>query len=349
VLDAAGEDADGALVSVPVEIEKSAALLARTRPPEADAAETSLARVGTTVPTADEAAAAARVLDVATASAAPLVVSPTALADYARCPRQFWHRHVRGLPEGDDGGARGAAKGRRDAPPPDARDAAEPRGDARLGLAAHAALEVLSFDLPERMRPAAVAEALAPARDLTPAERTALARDLQAALARAAEDDRFRVHGREVPFCVAVDASPTVYVHGRIDVVGERDGGLVIRDYKYARASDDADPYRVQLEAYALAVAAAEPGRPIAAEIEWLRAPGGRIVVAIDVEAARARLRTAGSALAAAMAARRADAFPRAFDGPAACRAIGCAFVARCFPPRYRGFREESPSASMAT
>jgi ATP-dependent exoDNAse (exonuclease V) beta subunit len=348
VLDAAGEDADGAVVPVPVELEKSAALLARTRPPEADAAETSLARVGATVPTADE-VAAARVLDVAAAPAAPLVVSPTALADYGRCPRQFWHRHVRGLPEDYDGGARGEAKGRGGASRPDAGDAAEPRGDARLGLAAHAALEVLPFDLPETARRAAVANALAPARDLTAAERAALARDLEAALARAAADDRCRVLGREVPFCVAIDASPTVYVRGRIDVVGERDGGLVIRDYKYAHASDDADAYRVQLEAYALAVAAAEPGRPLAAEIEWLRPPGGRVAVAIDVDAARTRLRAVGSALAVAMAARRADAFPRAFDGPAACRAIGCAFVARCFPARYRGFREESRSASMAT
>ena len=352
VLDAAGEDADGAVVPVPVEIEKSAALLGRVRPPATDAVETSLARVGAAIPTADEVAAAARVLDVAAAPAAPLVVSPTALADYARCPRQFWHRHVRGLPEDGAGASSDIAKDRRGTLRSDAGDAAEPRGDARLGLAAHAALEVLPFDLPPAKRAAAVADALAPARDLTPAERAALGRDLEAALARAADDEAFRVLGREVPFCVALDASPTVYVRGRIDVVGERDGALVIRDYKYARtpeAADEADAYRVQLEAYALAVAGAEPGRPLAAEIEWLRAPGARITMAIDLDAARARLRTAGGALAAAMSARRADAFPRAFDGPAPCRAIGCAFVARCFPPRYRGFREESPSASMAT
>ena len=39
VLDAAGEDADGAPLAVTVELEKSRALLERVRPPEADAAE----------------------------------------------------------------------------------------------------------------------------------------------------------------------------------------------------------------------------------------------------------------------------------------------------------------------
>ncbi|HEY2386890.1 MAG TPA: UvrD-helicase domain-containing protein [Candidatus Binatia bacterium] len=358
VLDATGEDAAGAPVLVPVELEKSAALLARVRPPEADAGETSLARVADAVPTGDEVAAVASVLDRPEARAAPLVVSPTALADYARCPRQFWHRHVRGVPEGGAAGA-GATDGsvgadergaqRRDQVVAGPDDAAEPRGDARLGIAAHAALEVLPLDLPEEARAAAVAAALAPVRDLIPAERAALARDLEAALARAAaEGDAFRLLGREMPFCVALDALPTLYVRGRIDVVGEREGGVVVRDYKYARASGDAEAYRVQLEAYALAVAVAEPGRSLTAEIEWLRAPGARVTLAIDLAAARARLRVTAGALASAMAARRAEAFPQAFDAPAPCRAIGCAFVTRCFPPRYRGFREQAPSGSMA-
>jgi ATP-dependent helicase/nuclease subunit A len=370
VLAAAGEDADGAPAAVAVELEKSRALLERVRPPEADAAETNLARALAATPAPADVAAVARVLDVPPPMAAPLVVSPTALADYARCPRQYWYRHVRGLTD-DAGAAQSvAADGavgvdeirglraerhdrRRDAPgragsaTPD--EVPDLRGDARLGLAAHAALEVLPLDLPAGERTAAVARALAKAYDLDPVERAAVARDLEAARARAASDgDAFRVLGREVPFCVAVEATPTLYVRGRIDLLGARSAGLVIRDYKYARASGNEDAYRVQLEAYALAVAAAHPGHALEVEIEWLRAPGARVAIAIDLGEARAHLRDEGSALAAATAARRADAFPQAFDSPAPCYAIGCAFVARCFSGRYRDFRERQPSGSMS-
>ncbi len=346
VLDASGEDADGAPTAVAVEVEKSAALLARVPPPLADEAETSLARVLETTPSPADIALAARVLGRPAPAPSPLIVGPTALADHARCARQYWHRHVRGAPEdaggptGDEGGASTATRtgGR-------AVD-----GDARLGLAAHAALEILPFDLPAGAGVAAVTAALAGARDLDDAERSALAADLLAALERAAaEGPAFRVIGREVPFCFAVDEPPTLYVRGRIDLIGERDDHVVVRDYKHARAAGNDEAYRVQLEAYALAVSSAFPGRPLDVEIEWLRAPGGRVTMAIDIEAARARLRAQAAALSAAAARGRAEAFPRAFASPQPCRAIGCAFVTRCFPEPHRAFRDPAASASMTT
>ena len=104
----------------------------------------------------------------------------------------------------------------------------------------------------------------------------------------------------------------------------------VVRDYKYARPGD-AEAYRVQMEVYALAVAAAHPGRPIDVEIEWLRAPGGRTALAIDLDGARARVRAVARALIPALDAGAAPAFPPAFTDPAPCRACGCPFIARCF------------------
>jgi len=121
---------------------------------------------------------------------------------------------------------------------------------------------------------------------------------------------------------------------------------LVVRDYKYAPAGDE-DAYRLQLEIYALAVAAAFPGRAVQAEIEWLRAPARRAVAAIDLEAARARLGVTGATLGAAMGVRRAAAFPMAYDRPAPCRALGCVFLARCFPGRHRAFRADVASGTM--
>jgi hypothetical protein len=67
------------------------------------------------------------------------------------------------------------------------------------------------------------------------------------------------------------------------------------------------------------------------AEIEYLRGAGERVGVAVDLPAARERLRRVGTDLAAALAAGDASAFPKAYAVPAPCRALGCAFVSRCF------------------
>src|SRR2546422_511854 len=62
------------------------------------------ARVG---PPGDaERASVARVLDFTPAPARELVTSPTALADFRRCPRQYWYRHVVHVPERGTGGGR---------------------------------------------------------------------------------------------------------------------------------------------------------------------------------------------------------------------------------------------------
>src|SRR5207244_573460 len=81
--------------------------------------------------------------------------------------------------------------------------------------------EVLPFDLPRERRSAAVEAALVPAHDLDAGERAVLRHDLLAALERASDErDTLHLHGRELPFCIAIGVSPEVFVRGRIDLVG---------------------------------------------------------------------------------------------------------------------------------
>src|SRR5207245_4539506 len=102
-------------------------------------------------------------LGFATEAAGELVISPTALADFDRCPRQFHFRHGLGLAEGRVFGA-------------------HPSGDAAaMGTIAHAVLERLDFGIERRALAAAVralAETLGAAGGLDAEQRTAIGRDL---------------------------------------------------------------------------------------------------------------------------------------------------------------------------
>src|SRR5207245_9293863 len=74
-------------------------------------------------PGAAERTQVARVLGFAPPPPREVVTSPTALADFRRCPRQYWYRQVLGLPERGTGGLRAT----------------------RLGTAAHGVLEAVDF------------------------------------------------------------------------------------------------------------------------------------------------------------------------------------------------------------
>ena len=313
-LEVPGEGADGEVVAVAVEVEKSAALLGRVHPPEHDPVAEGIAAALATVPGPSERAHAARVFGFRPPPATELVVSPTTLVDFVRCPCQFFNRHVLALPE-----TRGLGIGR----------AGDP---VRLGTAAHAALETIDLACSPAERAGAVTTALAGARGLSDGERVEIGCDLIAALARWANADRdLVVLGRELPFCLPLAGAPRLFIRGRIDLVAARGTRLVVRDYKYARPAPDDDAYRVQVEIYALAVAAAHPGRAVDAEIEYLRGAGERVGAALDLPAARERLCRVGTDLAAALAAGDASAFPKAYAVPTPCRALGCAFISRCF------------------
>jgi len=263
--------------------------------------------------TDDDRALVAHVVQFRPPAPREVVTSPTALADFRRCPRQYWYRHVVAFPESGGGGRR-----------------------ARLiGTAAHGVLEGLDLgaasdaDLADELRARPEALLLAP-RDLD-----GLVRDLHAAATalRADVAGGLEVVGREVPFVLALpQAAPRVLLEGRIDLLGRRGDAAVVRDYKYATPSAASEAqHGAQLGAYRLAVHAAGATR-VDAELVFLR--GGtavRPLAPLDAAAEEAALARAGAALGAALADGRPDAFPRRPPDAGACAALGCGYVRRCW------------------
>jgi ATP-dependent helicase/nuclease subunit A len=263
-------------------------------------------------PTAEDVAAVGRVLGFRPPAAPEVVTSPTALADFRRCPRQYWYRHVLGLPELGRSGGRMTL----------------------LGTAAHAVMERVDLSDPE----ADVARRLAESPEallLRDSESAALLADLRVAartfageLARGLE-----LVGREVPFVLPLPRrEPRIFLHGRLDVLARRAGRHLVRDFKYARPSDAAaDQYGAQLGAYRLAVRAAGAAA-VDAELVFLR--GGttvRALLDIDPALEEKTLVERGVRLGHALAENTPAAFPRKPDDRTVCEALGCGYVVRCW------------------
>ncbi len=256
----------------------------------------------------------ARVLDFRRPAAAEVVTTPTALADFRRCPRQYWYRQVLGIPER---GERSAGRA------------------ALLGTIAHAVLEALDLDAPADGQIERALAARPEVAGLAPAARRALAVDLGAAAVRLREDvaDGLEILGREVPFVLPLPAGrPRVFVQGRIDLLARQGGVHVVRDYKYTAPGGAAvAQHAAQLAPYRLAVLAAGAAA-VEAELVFLR--GGTVVrrlPALDAAAEEAALVEAATALGAATAAGEPSAFPQTPPGRDACEALGCGYVPRCW------------------
>lgn len=274
---------------------------------------------------ADELARAARArLTFAPPPERELVTSPSALEDFARCPRQYFLRHDLGLPEGEGFGSPGDG------------------GATAMGTVAHAVLEQLNPALAPRdlereiSRLVDVHSASVP---LAAAARRELARDLF----RYASGEFLTAPGtpaatprREVPFFMSIeDDGLALFVRGRIDLLRDDGERLVVGDYKYARAGGH--DYRVQMECYALAAAEASAGRAVAAEIVYLRERVERRVLELAPPGEiRAHLLAIGGRIAAARAAGNPAAYPKRPTQPRECRALGCGYVGRCWRARQR-------------
>jgi hypothetical protein len=248
-----------------------------------------------------------------------LVTTPTALATFRACPRQYWYRHVLDI------------------------DQTGPRGRRRklAGLLAHGLLETIDLTADAS---AEVLEALARNRpetlQLRDRDVATVVADLAAAtaLVRSEMAHGLEIVAREHPLVLALPAgSPELVLHGRIDVLARRSGQLVVQDYKYARASGaHAIEYAAQLDAYRLAVER-DTGTGVAGEIVFLRgAPRIVSLPPLDAPTLEADLLAAGRALAAVAARRDRDAFPRHPVAPDVCEAMGCAYVRRCWRPDTR-------------
>jgi hypothetical protein len=141
--------------------------------------------------------------------------------------------------------------------------------------------------------------------------------------------------------------SPRLFLHGRIDLLGRRDGTLVVRDYKYARPAAAAlEAYGAQLGAYRLAAG----GAGVEAEIVFLR--GGtevRRLPALDAEHEARTLVEAADALGAAVAVAGPTGFPQGPASPAVCATLGCGYVRRCWGAGVTRTASDPPSDSAAS
>jgi ATP-dependent exoDNAse (exonuclease V) beta subunit len=261
-----------------------------------------------------------------------VTTTPTALAAFRRCPRQYWYRHVLGLGDAGAGGRR-----------------------ARLaGMLAHGILEQVDYAHPVddvvlhelgRRSPESL--------QLTTAEIAAVVTDLGAATAlvgRAIGDGLELVAREEAVTLGLPAAAPEVVLHGRIDVLGRRAGAFVVQDYKYAEATAArVVEYADQLAAYRVAVARLTDA-PVGGEILFLRGSPCFVSLApLDVPRAEAELLDAGRALGAVLGRRDADAFPRRPAAPEACRALGCGFVRRCWSARGTRVTDSAPGDGHRT
>jgi ATP-dependent helicase/nuclease subunit A len=258
-----------------------------------------------------------------------LETSPTAIADFRRCPRQYWYRHVLGLPEPGTGGVRAAL----------------------LGTAAHAVLEAVDLAAPAEEEVARRLSARPELLGLRTADVDALGADLRLAVAALGRDvaGGLTIVGREVPFVLPLPAAaPRLFLHGRLDLLARRGPALVVRDYKYARPSAAAAVnYGAQLAAYVLAVRATGVDT-VEAELVFLR--GGTVVERLPpLDAAREEeaFVSAGRALAEALGSGGVDAFPRGPSAPEVCRRLGCGHVSRCWGVTRRAGDPPSDSAAV--
>jgi ATP-dependent helicase/nuclease subunit A len=236
-----------------------------------------------------------------------LVISPTALADFDRCPRQFHFRHGLRLPEDDRGGINGAS------------------GDASaMGNVAHAVLERFQAEPPDKDEMVELVNLFGAGAGLDAEQLSSLVVDLWGFVNNFAENVPAK---REVPFFY--NAGQGLFVRGQIDALVYSGECLVVRDYKYARPAVEAGFYQVQMEAYALAVADAYPGSRVEAEIVFLK--DGCAIVPVTLPpllGIRNRILSIGRDI---IAARVDGNFFRKPSGADVCRQLRCGYVERCW------------------
>jgi ATP-dependent exoDNAse (exonuclease V) beta subunit len=274
----------------------------------------------------------------------PLRFPVTGLAEYARCPRRHWMGSQMRLPEP------------RPEPGGDRRTADDPDRATFRGTLAHALLAEVDLGAPAGPERRALLEAAAARRGEDP-RRPAVREivdevegylDGAGWLSGAAATGTLR---RELPFVIRLEGeraegiapaeagavgAGAVYLDGTIDALVATPDEVRVVDFKFARHHPGAEErYRFQLAAYALAASRAFPGRPVRAELHYLRG-GGRVVDVTPApgEVERLARDLPGLARAAARGEGR-DASPGTLGRDVArCAAEGCGFVARCFGDR---------------
>jgi ATP-dependent helicase/nuclease subunit A len=137
----------------------------------------------------------------------------------------------------------------------------------------------------------------------------------------------------ELPFVHRLQAGAfEVALFGQIDLLYADAEGPVVVDFKYARPSSEAvESYRLQLEAYALAVASlCGVEGPIRTKLVFLGA-GTEVGHVVTSEARVALTRRIGEVVAALARVQRAGEVWPGIEA-AGCKHIGCGFVGACHP-----------------
>src|SRR5262249_20204878 len=142
----------------------------------------------------------------------------------------------------------------------------EESSTARMGSVAHAVLERLQFGEASKEQIRQLTDQLGLSGGLGSRERGMIAADLARSVTNL---DLSAPAAREVPFFHHIGAG--LFVRGQIDAMFQRSRSLIVRDYKYAHASDELGRYQVQMQAYALAAADAYPQARVEAEIVFLK------------------------------------------------------------------------------
>jgi hypothetical protein len=254
----------------------------------------------------------------------------TALAEFARCPRRHWFTGPLGLQE-----------------PRGERGDDDPDRATERGTLAHALLSEVDLLAPPLVRRALLAASVTRrGRDPADPGPRRILRDVERFLdgdggRRLSAWARAGVLRREVPFLLRLGGpgAPACYLDGAMDALAEDGAEVRVVDFKYAMPGPgSADRYRLQLLAYALAAGRAFPGRTVRAELWFLRGGGGAADVSPTAEELSRFEAEAPRLAQGERAGLGRDASPTSLGRDEdRCRAEGCGWVARCFPPADRG------------
>ena len=226
-----------------------------------------------------------RALHFTTPLPSSMVFSPTALEDYANCPRKYYYKSVMGLDEGLFAELLGTAGGR-------GKDVGRGMTPLEKGNFAHMLLEKIDFSADSASQRAAglrIAAACAP----DPEDKGIYeVIDHVVAFAtsspgRALADRKLL---REWPFTLKLAGEGSYYIRGAMDLVVPEADRVTVYDYKYLHKKDaDLEGYRFQLRTYMLALSRAWPGLRIGGRLLFLRG-GDEETVECDAPAFEARL-----------------------------------------------------------
>ncbi len=249
------------------------------------------------------------------------VFSPTALEDFAACPRKYYYKVILGLDEGLFAGLLGSQYRHRGGTTKGAMSSLE------KGNLAHAMLESLDFEagrdelLASCRRSAGILAVDPDSRDVEEVVKNVLAL-AESYLIRELAGKKL---WREYPFTLRINGEATCYIKGAMDLVAEGDDTVTVYDYKYMKNEDsDLEGYRFQVRTYMMALAAGYPGKRIHGKLLFLRG-GGEESVDCDFTAFEDRVR-------AIMDSVRRKSSEDDYSPKESCIDTRCPFRHRCMP-----------------